>query len=88
METVDRRTVLRSFLSLSGAAVATAAVATMGVTMMPAPLEAVPLAMDKNLAGAADDLVEEAQVVVVGPRRGRGRRRCWWRRGRRVCAWR
>jgi len=34
-------------------------------------------------------LAEKAQVVVVGPRRRRGRRwRGWWRRGRRVCGWR
>lgn len=36
-----------------------------------------------------ESLIEPAQVVVVGPRRRRGRRwRCWWRRGRRVCGWR
>jgi len=36
-----------------------------------------------------ETLAEKAQVVVVGPRRRRGRRwRCWWRRGRRVCGWR
>jgi hypothetical protein len=37
-------------------------------------------------AADADPLIQKAQTVVVGPRRGR--RVCWWRRGRRVCAWR
>lgn len=31
--------------------------------------------------------VKKVQGVVVGPRRRR-HRRCWWRRGRRVCGWR
>jgi hypothetical protein len=47
------------------------------------------LAADKTSAAKAVDPVEKAQVVVVGPRRRRHRRRvCWSRRGRRVCAWR
>jgi hypothetical protein len=60
------------------------------VVLIPNVAEAVPLALEKSLAEKADSLVEEAQVVVVNPRR-RGRRRrwvCWWNRGRRVCGWR
>jgi hypothetical protein len=79
MAEIDRRSVLRGILS-------GAAVVTVGFAIMPDEAEAVPLAMDKT--GAAEiDLVENAQVVVVRPRRRR-RRVCWWRRGRRVCAWR
>jgi hypothetical protein len=82
METIDRRSALRAILR--GAAIGTV------VVLIPNVAEAVPLALEKSLAEKADSLVEEAQVVVVNPRR-RGRRRrwvCWWNRGRRVCGWR
>lgn len=88
MNAIDRRCVLRDFLG--GALVVTAGVATAGLAFSPDEAEAIPLAMEKGLAGKADDLVEKAQVVI-GPRRGRGRGRrrwvCRWRRGRRVCGW-
>ena len=81
METVDRRSAIRAILR--GAAIGTVAFA-----LIPSAVEAVPLALEKNLAAEVDSLIEEAQVVVVNPRR-RGRRwACWWRRGRRVCGWR
>lgn len=84
---IDRRSMMRSILG--GAAVATVGVAT-AITLAPSPVEAVPLALDKALPAKTDDLVREAQVVVVNPRRRRRRRRqvCWWRRGRRICEWR
>jgi hypothetical protein len=86
MNLIDRRSMMRSMLG--GAAVAAAA-ATVTVSLIPTAVEAAPLPLD-NLPARLDDLVRDAQAVVVGPRR-RGRRRrwvCWWRRGRRVCGWR
>ena len=92
MTTIDRRTVLRGVL---GVVVAAAA----GVAVTPKVAEALPLAAAKanplldneivpnEVEEFAEDHVEKAQVVVVGPRRRRGRH-CWWRRGRRVCVWR
>jgi hypothetical protein len=65
---------------------------------MPEAAEAMPLAISKDAAPKIEDMVEKAQVVVVGPgprrrdrRRWRRRSRrwvCWWSRGRRVCGWR
>jgi hypothetical protein len=83
METIDRRSALRAILR-------GAAIGAVAVVLIPNVAEAVPLALEKSLAEKAASLVEEAQVVVVNPRR-RGRRRrwvCWWNRGRRVCGWR
>jgi hypothetical protein len=93
---IDRRTMLRGFLT--GAIVAAAGATTVGVTLMPEAAEAMPLANLRPLT--PDDLVQKAQVIVVRPRRyrygwsqprwyRRRRRRwvCWWRRGRRVCGW-
>ena len=83
MNAIDRRGMLRNVLG--GALVVTAAVATVGLALSPDEVEADPLAMEVPLT------TERAQAVVVGPRRGRGRRRrrwvCRWRRGRRVCGW-
>ncbi|GJD89687.1 MULTISPECIES: hypothetical protein [Methylobacterium] len=86
----SRRAVLGGF----GSALAAAA----GLALMPGAAEAVLLragpvgdvplgeAPPGDAPVAADDArVEKAQVVVVPRRR---RRVCWWRRGRRVCAWR
>ncbi len=92
MTAIDRRTVLRQFLA--GTVVVAAGVTTAGVTFAPEPAEALPLSGANILK--PDNLVQEAQFVVVGPRRryyrrwNRRRRRwvCWWRRGRRVCGWR
>ena len=97
MAAIDRRTLLRNILP--GAVVTIAGVATIGVAIAPTAVEAMPLAAGKTIPLIADDddLLHEAQVVVVGPRRGpwrrpwrrRGRRWvCWWSRGRRVCGWR
>lgn len=96
MAAIDRRTLLREFLP--GAIVTAAgvtAIATVGLSLLPpSTAEAMPLTIDKINALKAEDLVEKAQVVIVGPghrRRHRRRHRrwvCWWHRGRRVCGWR
>jgi hypothetical protein len=76
---VDRRVFLRG-LSYGAIALAFASV--------PQAAESMSLPVSKDLG--PEDLVERAQVVVVGPRRRRRRRVrvCRWRRGRRVCYWR
>ena len=78
--------------ALPGAAVAIAGIGAIAWTVTPDVAEAVPLAVAKGAHLRVDDLVEEAQVVVVGPRRRpRPRHRrwvCWWHRGRRICGWR
>jgi hypothetical protein len=90
MDIVDRRVALRTCLLALAAAGA--------ATVLPRSAAAVPLALDKAPDAKSLDLLEDAQVVVVSPRRRywHGRRRwrggrrwvCWWRRGRRVCGWR
>jgi hypothetical protein len=77
--TVDRRMFLRGF-SYGALALALASV--------PQAAESMTLPVSKDLG--PEDMVERAQVVVVGPRRRRRRRVrvCRWRRGRRVCYWR
>jgi len=80
MTAIDRRRMLRSMLS-------GVAVATVGLAMFPKVAASMPL--DRGMADAkAEALVEKDQVVVVPPVRRRLRRVCWWRGGRRVCAWR
>ncbi len=59
MEALDRRTMLRT--ALCGAAAATVALA-----LAPDELEAMPLGLEKDLAGKTGEFVERAQVVV-GP---------------------
>jgi len=95
MTAIDRRIVLRSVLGGGVAAI-------VGVAITPKVGKAIPLAAAKanppteNNIGPVEpeeleDLVEKAQVVVVGPRRRRRGRRwvCWRNRwGRRVCGWR
>lgn len=81
MEAIDRRRMLQYVLC--GAAAATA-----GLALTCGEVEAMPLALEKDLAARADTRVEQAQVVVVHPRRRRRRWVCWWSRGRRVCGWR
>jgi hypothetical protein len=89
MTDTDRRSVLRGILSGAVVLASGAAAVSIGSTILPDEAEAVPLAVDKAGAAEIDDLVEKAQVVVVGPRRRRRRRRvCTWRRGRRVCVYR
>jgi len=90
---IDRRKLLRDVLP--GAVVTIAGVATIGLAIAPTAVEAMPLAAGKTIPLTADedDLLHDAQVVVVGPRRRPWRRRgrrwvCWWSRGRRVCGWR
>ena len=85
MAAIDRRTLLRTLLP---GAVAAAGVATLGLSMMPSPADAIPLTIDKINALKDEKVAEDAQVVIVGPRRRRRRWVCWWRRGRRVCGWR
>lgn len=79
MGPMHRRAVLGG---LSSAALAATGLLTVPGAVNAAPLRVEPL--DDPKGGA---LVEKAQAVVVVPRRRR-RRVCWWRRGRRVCAWR
>lgn len=85
MKHIDRRQMLA--LSL-GAAAASSAL----TRILTREAHAAPLSLSPNPVTEREPLAEEAQVVVVGPRRGRRRRRrrwvCWWRRGRRVCGWR
>jgi hypothetical protein len=80
---MSRRTILTDILP--GAAVAMAGVATVGWVVVPKVVDAMPLGIAKTNGAGNDELVQKAQVVVVGPRRRR--RRCWWHRGRRVCGW-
>ncbi len=63
-----------------------AAMALVGAALLPRLAEAAPLPVAPAGNGLDDALVQKAQAVVVVPRRRR--RVCWWRRGRRVCAWR
>ena len=80
MQGIDRRGMLRDVLCGAAAAV-------VGIALM-ADAGATPLALEKNLAGKADDLVEEAQWGP-GPWHRRRRWVCWRNRwGRRVCGWR
>jgi hypothetical protein len=90
MDTMDRRSALRGMLCVAVAAGCSA-------TLLPAAAEAMPLALQKDLALPTDDLTHKAQAGVGPPRRplpARHRRRrrrrweCWWRRGRRVCGYR
>jgi hypothetical protein len=76
---MDRRTLLMTGLKLTAVAAA-AELAT--------PLAAMALPVDPAVNGQkADAPIQQARAVVVvaPPRR---RRVCWWRHGRRVCAWR
>jgi hypothetical protein len=91
MNAVDRRSAMRSILSVAVCAgfIANGLLNT---------AEAMPLALEKTLGRKADDLKEMAQDVVTLPPRGSLRRphahrhppreHCWWRRGRHVCVWR
>jgi hypothetical protein len=95
MDAIDRRSVLRSLLCGVVAA-------GLGAGLVADPVEAMPLAMQKDPGKQSGDFKEEAQAVVTRPRprprprphhrhwrhRRRPRRVCWWHRGRRVCRWR
>ena len=83
MCTIDRRTLLnRMLIGAAGTAIAAASVAAnLNAT------EAMPLTLGRSDAIKPESLVEEAQVVVVRPRRRR-RWSCRWWRGRRICGWR
>lgn len=93
MDAIDRRSALRSLLCGVVAA-------GLGAGLVANPVEAMPLAMEKDLGTKADNLREKAEPVQMRPppgrpihrhrwrRHRRPRRVCWWRRGRRVCAWR
>jgi hypothetical protein len=80
MKEIDRRSLLRA--SLCGAVAA-----AVGSSLVLSDAEAAPLSVN-NLANQTKRIVEDAQVVVVGPRRRHRRWHCWWRRGRRICGWR
>lgn len=78
MGSMHRRAMLSGFSS--------AAVAAAGLLLIPGAVDAALLRIEP-LADVDDSApVEKARAVVVVPRRRR--RVCWWRRGRRVCAWR
>ncbi|ACA15350.1 hypothetical protein M446_0796 [Methylobacterium sp. 4-46] len=79
MASLHRRAVLRD--------VSCAVITAAGLALVPSAAEAVLLRAGPVGDANDDALVEKAQAVVVVPRRRR-RRVCWWRRGRRVCAWR
>jgi hypothetical protein len=95
MNVIDRRSALRGIFYV-------AAAASLGATLLPDTAEAMPFALEKDLAGKVDELKHEAQVgrppprpddrLPHGHRRRHHRRRrrweCWWRRGRRVCGYR
>jgi hypothetical protein len=90
---INRRAMLTDVLG--GAAVTAVGVTILGWTVGPEIAEAAPINIAKPAGGKSDELIQRAQVVVVGPRRHRrwgrrwGRRQvCWWHRGRRVCTWR
>jgi hypothetical protein len=82
MTVIDRRNFLA--LVMGGGALAVSALAPMSMAAKAA------VSAQSLMPPESDPVAENAQVVVVGPRRRRGRRRwrCWWRRGRRVCGWR
>ena len=88
MDVVDRRAVLRS---IGGGVIAAGLAAKLGASLLPRSAEALPLAMEKDLASKADDPRVNAQVVTTQPPRSWRRRRrwvCWWHQGRRHCGWR
>ena len=90
MDAIDRRSALRGILCVAVAA-------GFGASAFPDTAEAVPLALEKDLARIADDFRQQAQErrppprPVARPPRHRHRRRrrwdCVWHRGRRVCGW-
>lgn len=75
----------RAFLGNLGRGAVAAAAAGSLIGPLIEVADAMPVDPNLDRAGKLSDLVTQAQVVVVHPRR---RRRCWWHRGRRVCAWR
>ncbi len=78
MTEIHHRKMLRTVLL--GAAVAAA-----GLLTLPETAQAIPVSMGLEHVSKTDGFIEKTVVVVH--RRAR-RRVCWWRRGRRVCAWR
>jgi hypothetical protein len=81
MTVIDRRKMVGLMLGGAGLALSGALLPTSKARAM--------AAVGSFVAPETEALAQKAQVVVVGPRRRRGRRwRCWWRRGRRVCGWR
>jgi hypothetical protein len=92
MDVMDRRNLLQGLLF---SAVATG----LGTSVLLTTAKAAPVPLEKDLADRLEPLTENAQVTVNGrparrvlhhPHRSSRRRRrvCWWRDGRRVCAWR
>ena len=75
MTAIDRRKMLR--ILAGGAAIATA-----GLALIPDAAESAPLL--KSHLATPEVPVEKAVVFV----RRRRCRRCWWRRGRKICRWR
>jgi hypothetical protein len=90
MDAIDRRSALRGIFCVAVAA-------GVGASVFSGRAEAVPLALEKDLAKIPDDLRQEAQASRHHHhhhhhhhRRRRRHRRwvCSWHRGRRVCGWR
>jgi hypothetical protein len=83
-EKIDRRRLLTIVLGA-------AAVAAVGSRLGSDAAEAAALPPGFEPALGDEDLVEQAQTIIVDPRRRRVRRsrsrRCWWHRGRRICRW-
>lgn len=77
MKAIDRRETLRAILFVSAAAAGAVALGAQTAEAMP---------LDARIATPSETMIQQAQVVVVAPRRRR--RVCWWSRGRRVCGWR
>jgi hypothetical protein len=94
MDAIDRRTALRGMMCIALAA-------GFGAALLPNTVEAMPLALQKDLGSKADVFEAKPQPIASRPprrpmtrprrpihRRQRPRRVCWWHRGRRVCRWR
>jgi hypothetical protein len=92
MDAIDRRGALRSLLCGVVAA-------GLGAGLVANPVEAMPLAMQKDPGKKSGDFKQEVQTMATRPRprpphhrhwrrHRRPRRVCYWRRGRRVCVWR
>jgi hypothetical protein len=90
MNAIDRRSALRGILCVAIAA-------GFSASSLPNAVEAMPLALEKDLGRKADGLKANPQAVASRPpqhpvsrRHHRRRRRwvCWWHRGRRRCGWR
>jgi hypothetical protein len=79
MTAIHRSKTLRTLL------LGAAAIAAAGLLAPPEAVMAAPVSMGLAHVSKTDSFIEKTVVIVH--RRPR-RRTCWWRHGRRVCAWR